>query len=326
MLSRPQPKTTALCVTAALLLAALPLRAQRHSGGSSPPTAPPAGYVHDQAKPQVAQYIAPVSSGLGAMEFFPVNTGTAAPQSLTRQLQADDERTRQSALNSIGVPGQYLTKGHVPYPHSVQLELASLSNTEDLDALLTVELDHHLVTAILMPQNGEWRRIGTMIFPTAFADPSSTPATFLRTQRSLLEPQHYRAVFHSRVSKPGGDFVENEAHLRILNNRAIVTSSFVSESKTCSGLTPGSTDKPECQIEQRWLQVDTSEPGVRKFFLVSGLGLINGKELQSPLLNSRFFQLAHLKTYTCQPFTFSDSALRYEPTGPPAACRKSAAR
>jgi hypothetical protein len=211
-------------------------------------------------------------------------------------------------------------------PHSVQLELASLSNTEDLDALLTVELDHHLVTAILMPQNGEWRRIATMIFPTVFADPSTTPSTFLRTTRSLLEPTHYRAIFHSRIAQPGGDFVENEAHLRILNNRAIVTSSFVSESKTCSGLVAGSTDKPECEIVQRWLQVDVSEPGVRKFQMVSGMGLINGKDVQSPLLNSRFFQLAHLRTYTCQPFTFSDSALRYEPTGPAGSCKKPASK
>lgn len=320
--SRFRPRSVEFCVTAALLMAALPLRAQRHSGGSSPPTAPPAGYVHDQQKPGVPGTFAPVSSGLGAMEFFPVNTPVPAPQSLTRQLQADDERTRLGALTSLGAPGQYLSRGHVPYPHSVQLELASLSNTDDLDALLTVEMDHHLVTAILMPQNGEWRRIATMIFPTGFADPTSTPASFLRTQRSLLEPTHYRAIFHSRVSHPGGDFIENEAHLRILNNRAIITSSYVSESRTCTGLTPGSTDKPECQVEQRWLQIDTSEPGVRKFVMVSGSGVINGKELQSPLLGSRYFQLAHLRTYTCQPFTFSDSALRYEPTGAPGVCRK----
>lgn len=312
------------CVTAALLLAALPLRAQRHSGASSPPTAPPAGFTHEQRPP--SQYVTPVSSGLGVMEFFPVNTAAAAPQSLTRQLQADDERTRQGALTALGVPAQYLVKGHVPYPHTVQLELASLSNTDDLDALLTVELDKHLVTAVMMPQNGEWRRIATMIFPTVFADPSTTPSTFLRTTRSLLEPTRYRAVFHSRVTQPNGDFTENEAHLRILNNRAIITSSFVSEAKTCSGLTPGSTDKPECEITQRWLQIDTAEPGVRRFFMVSGMGLISGKDMQSPLWNSKNFQVAHLKTYSCQPFMFSDAALRYEPTGPPGACKKLGAK
>jgi len=328
---------------ATLLVTAASLSAQRHSAGSSPPTAPPAGFARTPNASAPQQTFAPVSTGLGAIQFFPVNTAASAPQSITRQLQSDDERTRQGALLTLGVPSQYLQKGHVPYPHSVEMEMAPLSNTDDLDAMVTVELDHHLVTAVLMPINGDWRRIATLIFPTAFADPTSTPSTFLRTTRSLLQPTKYRAVFHARETQANGDFTENEAHLRILNNRAIITTSFVSDARQCDAsaevaATPAPTDKKSekaeakadkkdkklvaCNLTQRWLQPDLTDPNSRRFFLVTATGTLSPKEAAGPLANNRFFQLSHLHTFACQPFTFSDSNLRYEPTGYSEACKK----
>ena len=265
------------------------------------------------------------TSGLGAIQFYPVNYGTAAPQSLTRQLSSDDERTRQSALQAIGVPGMYTVRGHVPYPRSVQLELAPLSPTGDVDALLTVELEHHIVTAVLMPERSEWKRIATVIFPTATADISTTPATFLRTQRSVLEPNRYRAVFHARLTQANGDFIENEAHLRIFNGRASIVTSFVSDARTCGPAPSNGRNGPTCQLAIRWLQPDkTQPPGVHRFDLVTATGNLSGKDSASPLADSRNFQLAHLRSYTCQPFIFSDATLRYEPAGPAAPCARKA--
>jgi hypothetical protein len=118
----------ALCVPATAT-------AQRHSAGASPPTAPA------RIAPKTSAPILPVSSGMGALQFISVNYGVPAPQALTRQLEADDERTRGASLAAIGAPSQYLQHGHIPFPHSVQLDFVALGTTNDMDAILTVELD-----------------------------------------------------------------------------------------------------------------------------------------------------------------------------------------
>ena len=131
---------------------------------------------------------------MGALQFQGVNFGVPAPQSLTRQLEADDDRIRSASLAAIGAPAQYLARGHVPYAHSIQLDFVPLGTNDELDALLTVELDQHLVTAVLVPEGDTWRRVGTVVFPTPFYDPTTTPATFLRTARSFQQPNRYRAI------------------------------------------------------------------------------------------------------------------------------------
>src|SRR5579875_2356005 len=208
---------------------ALVSHGQRHSLGSAPPTAPsvstpkpaqpaaqPAPIVRQPASGAATHAatasnshasssaaagpvgpIAPISTGLGAIQFFSASYSVPAPQTLTRQLSADDERTRSGALSSIGAPSQYLGKGHVPYPHSVQLDLVLLGESDQIDALLTVELDQHIVTSVMAPDGDNWRRIATVLFATSFGNGSSTPATFVRPLRSWLQPDRYRAVFHA---------------------------------------------------------------------------------------------------------------------------------
>jgi hypothetical protein len=312
---RPAPMLRRLALALATSIVASSVMAtsalaQRHSGGSSPPTAP-----HAAQHPAPPAIIEPVSSGLGALQFMPVSYGVPAPQSLTRQLQADDDRTRTASLSAIGAPAQYLVHGHVPYPHSVQLDFVDLGSTDELDAILTVELDQHIVSAILVPEDGNWHRIATVLYQTAFADPSTSPSTFLRIDRSLLQKEHYRAVFHAITSGTNGDYTENEAHLRILNGHAIVTLSFASNARSCD-----TTHKfGGCELTHRWLQPDTSDPAHR-FLMVTGTGRLTSRESNDPLAGSLTFQLAHLRTFTCQPFIFSDSALRYQPTANPAPC------
>ena len=63
-------------------------------------------------------------------------------------------------------------------------------------------------------------------------------------------------MFHARETQANGDFSENEAHLRILNNRAIITTSFVSDSRQCDAgaevaPTPPTTDKKSQKAEEK---------------------------------------------------------------------------
>jgi hypothetical protein len=302
-----RPTLSLFAVAAVALCAQTTAVAQRHSGGSSPPTAPPVS----RSGPQP---IVPVSTGLGALQFVAVNYGVPAPQTLTRQLVADDDRTRAASLSAIGAPGQYLVHGHIPYPHSIQLNFAPLGNSDELDAILTVELDQHIVSAILFPQDGSWHRVATVLYATPFSDPTTTPATFLRLDRSLMEQQRYRAVFHALTPLPRGDFAENEADLRVLNSRAVITMSFVNRARACAtGTHPG------CDILRRWTQSDPADPAHR-VVLVTATGHLSPHDLSGPLAASAQFQDVHLRSFSCQPFVFSDASSRYEPVANSAPC------
>jgi hypothetical protein len=252
---------------------------------------------------------------MGALQFVSVNYGVPAPQALTRQLEAEDERTRSAALAAIGAPSQYLQKGHVPYPHSLHLDFVPLGTNDELDAILTIELDQHLVSAVLRPDDDAWKRIATVLYPARFNDTSTTPSTFLRLSRSLIEQGRYRAVFRAASNAPNGDSTENEAHLRILNNRAVVTISFVDSERLCD--TSGAKHA-SCELVRRWLQPDAHDD--THFTLVTGTGRFAAKELADPLAHAATYQIAHLRNFTCQPYIFSDSTLHYEPIANPAPC------
>ncbi len=294
---------------------------QRHSMGSSPPTAPPNRLM--PAMPSGSALttgpIAPVSAGMGAIQFQTASVGVPAPQALTRQLQSEDERTRGGALTSVGAPGQYLQRGHVPFPHSVQLDLVQLGVSNELDALLTVELDGHIVNAVLVPDGEGWRRVATLYFATAFSNATTTPSTFVRPLRSWLEPDRYRAVYHASVTDTAGDFIENEADLRIVNNRAVVVLDFVSGARQCDVTGQIRPPHQTCELIQRWLEPDPTDP-LHHFTLITGTGHFSAHEADDPLSRSRNYRLTHLRYFSCQAYTFSDSNMHFQPTANAVPC------
>ena len=281
-------------------------RAQRHDGGSSPPTAPP-------PKP-VAAPVAQMGSGLGALQFTTVNYAVSAPQSLIRQLQSSDDRLRTAALAAIGAPPLYFAHGHVALPHSVHLDFVALGSTDELDAILTVELDQHMLSAIMMPENEEWHRIATVLYATAFSDSNTTPSTFLRTDRALIEPTHYTAIFHATSAGPNGGFTESEAHLRVLNGKAVITLSFASAERSCDA-----THERPCEVIERWMQADRTD-AEHRFLLVTAIGHVKSNDVGDPIATAETYETAHLRTFSCQPFVFSESALHFEPSANPAPC------
>jgi hypothetical protein len=282
--------------------------AQRHDLGSSPPTAPPPKPV---VPPQLPLPAAPI---LGALQISTVIYDVSAPESLAVQLQTSDDRTRTAALAAIGAPAQYLDHGRIPFPHSVHLDFLALSDSNELDAILTVELDQHILSAVLIPTDDQWRHIATLLYPTAFSNSATTPSTFLRADRSLLAPQRYTAIFHTSTSGLNGDFSETEVHLRILNGHATITTSFASNERTCDP-----THQHPCDITERWLQPDASDPAHR-FLLVTATGHDKPNDAGDPIAHAETFQDSHLRTFTCQPFAFSDTTLHFEPTSVPAPC------
>ncbi len=279
-------------------------------------TAPPSGAPAWAAGPIP---VAPVSAGLGAIQFLPSNYVVPAPQPITRQLSADDERTRSGALSSLGAPGQYLGHGHVPFPHSVQLDLVQLGTGDELDAMLTVELDRHIVSAVLVPDGDSWHKVATLTFPNAFSDAGTTPATFARPLRSWLQPGRYRAVFRGSVTGPTGDFTENEADLRVINNRAVIVLDFVSGARQCDNTGQLRPAHQTCELIQRWLEPDPADP-THHFTLITGVGHFSAREANDPLARSRNYRLTRLRSFACQPFVFSETAQHFEPTGSSTPC------
>lgn len=282
--------------------------AQRHDLGSSPPTAPP-------PKPIVLPQTIPLAPpSLGALQIVTGNFIVSAPQALAVELQTSDDRTRTAALAAIGAPAQYTDHGHIAFPRSVHLDFLALDDSNERDAILTVELDQHLLSAILMPEDEQWHRIATVLYPTPFNNPTTTPDTYLRSDRSLLNPLRYTAIFRTTINGPNGDFSETEVHLRILNGHATITTSFASNERSCDP-----THLHPCDINQRWLQANATDPEHR-FLLVTAAGHEKPSDASDPIAHTETFEESHLRTFTCQPFIFSEATLHFEPAAAPAPC------
>ncbi len=300
----------------ALVAATTPTCAQRHSGITSPPTAPPP----PQAAPPAPAPIVAVSSGMGPMQFIQANAPEPAPETLIAQLQAEDDRIRAAALSAIGAPTAYVSREHAPVPHAMQVQYAALGASGELDAILTVELDLHLVSAILVPSGSAWRRVGTVTYATNFADPTTNLGTFLRTVRSLIGPDHYTAIFHAVSITPDGDLTEHEAHLNVFSGHAAITISFASAERVCETphLQPH-TPRGECDLTERWLQGEPAQ-GNGAAILVTATGHVGAHEAIDPVSRMRLFDFARTRNYDCQPFQFNDETSHYEPTANSAPC------
>lgn len=299
----------------ALAASIAPAHAQRHSGITSPPTAPPV----QQPPPPPAPIVA-VGSGMGPLQFVQANSVEPAPELLAGELQTGDERIRAAALSAIGAPSAYPTREHAPIPHSIQISYVALGSASGLDAILTVELELHLVSAVFVPSNGEWRRVATITYPSTFADPSTNLGTFVRTVRSLIGPDHYTAIFHGVTVTPDGDPTEHEAHLNVINGKAVITISFVSSERVCetAHLQPR-TPHADCEVTQRWLQAEPTL-GVSNAMLITATGHVGAHDTVDPVSRFHLFNFAGARNFTCQPFLFSDQTLHYEPTANVAPC------
>lgn len=297
-------------VPVALLCAASAGLAQRHDLGSSPPTAPPPKQVI--VPPVVIPD--PLNTGLGSLQFSPSDALVSAPELLAVQVQSSNDRLRTAALAAIGAPSQYLTPQHIAFPHSVHLDFEALGNSYTLDAILTIELDHHIVSAILAPEDEVWHRLATVSSATPFSDPATTPATFVRADRSMREPQFYTAIFHTGTTGSGSDFTDTEVHLRILNGRAAITMSFASAERTCDP-----THQRPCDFTERWIQPGTTDPK-DEVTLVTAAGHLRPGDAGDPLARSESYEASHLRTFTCQPLLFSDDTLHFDPVADAAPC------
>lgn len=283
---------------------------QRHDVGSSPPTAPPAKQV--VAPPPVAPN--PLNSGLGALQFSTSNAPVSAPELLAVQLQSSNDRVRTAALADIGAPPQYVLPGRIAFPRSVHLDFVALGDSYELDALLTVELDENIVTAVLAPEYQEWHRLATASYVTRFLNPLITPATFVRASRSMREPQFYTAIFHTSIKGPDGEYTDSEVHLRILKGHAVVTMSFAAQERFCDP----SHQKP-CDFTERWIQPEATDPN-DEVMLVTAEGHIRFGDSNDPFAYAQSYEAAHLRTFTCQPFLFSDATLQYDPVSDAVPC------
>ena len=299
--------------------------AQRHDTGSSPPTAPP-------SKTETPHPVLASPPSMGALAFLTDNIPVPDPESLAAQMRAADDLTRADALVAVGAPAWYLEQGPIPTPHSVRLDLLPLGDSRTLDAILTVELEHHIVSAVLipvpaqsqgpvkssgsdpLPRQVQWRRIATLTYPANFGNPSAIPRNFLITNHSLLNPLRYTAVFHTITYGPNRNFKEAEVHLQVLAGHALITAGVTSSQRSCDDTHPH-----HCQIIQRWLQPDASDPRHR-FLLVTATAYAPRNQPGSPISHARIFADSHQRTFICQPFSFSSATLHFEPLASPSLC------
>ena len=313
-------------IVTTLALSAPVLLAQKHGGRSAPPTAPPPPVV---AAPVP---IVPASSGMGAIQFVQVNYGVPAPQSLTRQLRFDDDRTRAAALSAIGAPNQYLQHGHIPMPRAIALDLVPIGTTDDLDAMLTVELDQHIVTAVLVPVDGNWRRIASFVYATPFDNGTVTPTTWLRT--ALHDPEGPLPRTPSSTLLPAPSPATTPRTKPTSASSTANPSSPSASSPRRANVRPphhpplpaspsrAPPPNPAARLPNaNWFQPDPRRPYQKVRASHRHWPRLPQRLPETPLASSRTMLLSQLRTFSCQPFLYSESTQHYEPTAPNAPCK-----
>jgi hypothetical protein len=105
--------------------------------------------------------------------------------------------------------------------------------------------------------------------------------------------------------------------VRVINNKAVVTMSFVSAARECDTAT--GRGHGGCDLTMRWLQPDTNNAG-QHATMVSGAGKLSAREAADPMSRIREFEISRLRNFTCQPFAFNDVTQHYEPAAQPAPC------
>ena len=182
----------ALPGTAAAQCALTAAHAQRHGARSSPATAPASGRNRRLRRPRSS----PSAAGLGAIQFVAGQlrcaraAGPHPPAALRRR-----PHPRRRALRHRRA-GQYLQHGHIPMPRAIELELVNAiqQRRSRRAAYRRARPAHrHRRHDPAGRQLAPYRH--TCIYPTPFYDPTTTPSTWLRTARSLVQADRYRAIF-----------------------------------------------------------------------------------------------------------------------------------
>jgi hypothetical protein len=179
---------------------------------------------------------------LGSLTFSRTHLRWPTPDSLVKDLRADDDQTRLQALALIGAS----PSGDMPgTPLEVELRYASLGSDAQQQAIVGVDLGPMLFGAVAVHENGVWHRIANFSCWCKY-EFGDLVGDFIHVESG---PENGLELVLRASGGGTGVYSQDEAHFRYYRGELHLVLSFVSHFRACDPTAPGPYI---CQVERRW--------------------------------------------------------------------------
>ncbi|MGA2712092.1 MAG: hypothetical protein ABSG41_03220 [Bryobacteraceae bacterium] len=226
--------------------------------------------------------------GTGSLESRYDHAAWTSPESVVRDLRADDDGTRAKALRLFGYPEAEMKD--VPKPDQIELRYAAIGDDATLQAIVAITVNVSMAyAAVAVPRAKGWERIGTFF---CWCKYESSPLQFVDIRLASSSGRAWSELVLRPSGGGTGVYGRDEAHFRIHNGALRKVISFVSFRRSCQPPDP-------CMIEARSLSGNTLVQSREQF------------EADSPPRNA-----------TCTPYEWDEKAFTYKRGGPVTKCAK----
>lgn len=264
--------------------------------------------------PSSAQISKPIRrADLGSLTLGHDHMRWPAPESLIRDLRADDDQTRLKAFLQLGLPKQQKT-AIAAVPYEVGLRYATLGTDDDEQAIVAVDIGAMLYGAVAAQEGGSWHRIAN------FSCWCKYESGDLLGEFIQIKPgPDGRSELVLRASGGGtGVYSQNEAHFRYYRGELHLVFSFVSHYQDCP-ITPGPYT---CRVERRWFYGHSWDSTPGGVLVESHLSFLPYSEPEVEFA-IRDLELGHAKTFSCKTYKWNKEKFLYEQFAAPNPCKPS---
>ena len=249
---------------------------------------------------------------LGSIELNYARIAWPVPESLIKNLRADDAETRIRALKQIGVPEDGLAKIDEK-PSEVQLLYASLGTNDQQQAIVAVRIAPMLFGAVAVPENGVWHRVTSFSCWCKY-EAGDLIGDFVHVEAG--PDGGSELVVHA--SRGGtGVYTQNEVRFRYYRDKLRLVIFFASRFRTCDPTAPGPA---QCHAERRWFYPSNGS-SIPESVLAESRFSFPANSLPGVRSEIRDFELSRAKTFSCTAYAWDKEKFIYTESGPSSPCK-----
>jgi len=247
---------------------------------------------------------------LGSLTFSRTHLRWPTPDSLVKDLRADDDETRFQALALIGVSPSGDMAGT---PSEVELRYASLETDGEQQVIVAVDLGPMLFGAVAVHQKGVWQRIANFSCWCKY-ESGDLIGNFIHVESG---PENGSELVLRASGGGTGVYSQDEAHFRYYRGELHLVFSFVSHFRTCDPTAPGPYT---CQVERRWFYSNNwdSVPGG---VLVESRFSFSPNSEPAAEFDVRDIELSHAKVFSCKTYKWNKEKFLYTEFSAPNPCK-----
>jgi hypothetical protein len=247
---------------------------------------------------------------LGSLTFSRTHLRWPTPDSLVKDLRADDDQTRLQALALIGAS----PSGDMPgTPLEVELRYASLGSDAQQQAIVGVDLGPMLFGAVAVHENGVWHRIANFSCWCKY-EFGDLVGDFIHVESG---PENGLELVLRASGGGTGVYSQDEAHFRYYRGELHLVLSFVSHFRACDPTAPGPYT---CQVERRWFYANNWDSVPGGVLVESRFSFSPNSEPEAQL-HVRDLELSYAKTFSCKTYKWNKEKFLYTEFSAPNPCK-----